>query len=100
MSLKKNVKQNFEVSFLICTIFTLEPYNNLFTKLNLKKNLHLNSTTKNKNSILINLYNKEITNDLYNLLNKASLRHVAKCLIEPLLRVNSSTPIPLKTKKV
>jgi len=85
---KENVEQNFEISFLLCALFTLEPNSNLFKKLNIKKNLYLTNSTKN--NIIANLDNDDVNYYLYNLLNKPSLRLVSEKLLAPILNKNSS----------
>lgn len=78
-------KRNVPIKFLICSLLCLDPHNNFFKKINLK--FHLNSANgiNAKNVTLHSTTSKQFSIELYNLLNKPSIRQIAFTLIKPIL---------------
>lgn len=83
------IEQNSEISihthFLLCSIFTLEPNNHSFKKINLSHNFSFTATVNNKKSLVTTLYNEKHIKDYHNLLNRSSIRQIAYTLLKPIL---------------
>jgi hypothetical protein len=79
---KKSLK-SVSLSFLLCSLYSLCEYDNLFKELNLKNDIFLNV---NREDIMIN--DSEMFNKLYQLSNKKSLRRFVFRLLQPLFSQN------------
>lgn len=81
MSTPNKVLNHIELSFLICSLYTLYQNNRLFKNLNLKTDLYLSLNSRD------HLSNKEQTfSDLYDLLNNKSLRRFVFKLLKPVFK--------------
>ena len=61
-------KQFININFLICSVLTLDPQNNIFKKTTFKKDVYLDPNTANQNSLLTPLDEESYEKEFYELL--------------------------------
>ena len=83
---------NVDLSYLICSLYTLSEYNILFKELNLKNTIFLNINNEENNLNYI-----EDIDKLYKLLNSSSLRRFSIILLNPLLQKSNLNEISNET---
>ena len=86
MKKKYRSEKNLNISFLICSILTIDPFNSFFKKLDVKNGLGPDPNTKNQSSILWYLYSEDCKTEFYGLLNKRSIRQTAYEIIKPIIK--------------
>ena len=77
MCITNNQTVNYELDFLICTLFVLSSTDLFFKELNLKRDIHFGFNGKN--------ISVENFDSFYSLLNKITLRQFSYILIRPIL---------------
>ena len=72
-------KLSTKLGYLVCSLYTLSEYHQLFKKLDLKNDIYINISNGDR-------FSRKIDNlgDFYLLLNKASLRRFTNFLITPI----------------
>ena len=93
-------KQFININFLICSVLTLDPQNNIFKKTTFKKDVYLDPNTANQNSLLTPLDEESYEKEFYELLNKYSIRQMAYEIIKPILIKKRNPNIPFNKKKI
>ena len=86
---------NFNLSLLLCSLYTLFEFHKIFKRLNLKEDIFLNVNnidyfSKNKEG--------EISKEFYMLVNKLSLRQLSYFILKPFLSSNYFNTFSLNNK--
>ena len=85
MKIEQKPEISIHTHFLLCSLFTLEPNNDSFKRINLRHNFSLSPIINNKKNLFITLYNERHIKDYHNLLNRYSIRQIAYTLLKPIL---------------